>query len=120
MMQSCLVLFGGAIGALLRFWLGQQMQKRWGGSFPLPTFLINMLGSFALGLLFAAIDGGPLWWLFGTGLLGAFTTFSTFSVEAMTLFQRGKRSVALAYLIGSTTLGLLFAWLGLTIDGLWD
>lgn len=120
MMQSCLVLFGGAIGALLRFWLGQQMQKRWGGAFPLPTFLINMLGSFALGLLFAASDGGSLWWLFGTGLLGAFTTFSTFSVEAMTLFQRGKRSVALAYLIGSATLGLLFAWLGLTLDGLLD
>ncbi|TCP55966.1 CrcB protein [Tumebacillus sp. BK434] len=107
-----LTLLGGAIGAPLRYGLGRLILKMWRNAFPLPTFLINLLGSFCLGLLFAATEDGPWRWLLGTGLLGAFTTFSTFGVEAVTLLEQGRKGMALCYVLGSALAGMLAAGLG--------
>jgi CrcB protein len=114
MKQLLFVLLGGAVGAPLRVWLGRVILKRWSGPFPLHTLLINVLGSLLLGLLVAATGGeGAVWRLFGTGVLGAFTTFSTFGVEAVTLLERGKTALALTYVLTSALLGVLAAWAGL-------
>jgi CrcB protein len=116
MSSLCLVLVGGAVGATLRFAASRWIGKRWRGTFPLATFLINGAGSFALGLLHALyisrrVDEA-MWTLFGIGLCGAFTTFSTFGVEAVTLLLKRKTASALGYVVGSAAAGLFFAWLG--------
>lgn len=116
-----LVLLGGAIGAVLRFEIGRQIGRRWPHPFPLGTFVINVAGSFFLGLLFASTFshdmpflGTPLWlWAFlGIGVLGSFTTFSTFGVEVVTLLQNRKPLIALLYVTASALLGLAGAWAG--------
>jgi fluoride exporter len=117
MRDLLMVMLGAPVGAGLRFACSRWMAGRWKGWFPLATFLINVVGSLLLGMLFAATQGGrgdghAMYLLFGTGLLGAFTTFSTFGVEAVTLLQRGKTGTALAYVAGSALLGLLAAGLG--------
>ncbi|ARU61332.1 hypothetical protein CBW65_10225 [Tumebacillus avium] len=107
-----LTMLGGAIGAPLRYGLGRLILQTWRGAFPFPTFVINLLGSFCLGLLFAAFADGPLRWFLGTGVLGAFTTFSTFGVEAVTFFQQGRKGLAFCYVLASALLGVLAAGLG--------
>ncbi|HEU4962581.1 MAG TPA: fluoride efflux transporter CrcB [Bacilli bacterium] len=112
-----LVMLGGAVGALLRFEIGRQVAKKWRKAFPLGTFLINLVGSFCLGLVFAYThQQAPAWVypLLGTGLLGGFTTFSTFGVETVQLMQKQRQALALLYVIASALLGLLGAWLGYT------
>ncbi|WP_227874276.1 fluoride efflux transporter CrcB [Tumebacillus algifaecis] len=106
------VLLGGALGAPLRYGLGQLIIKRWSGAWPLPTFLVNVLGSFCMGLLVAVTAEGTLRWFLGTGVLGAFTTFSTFGVEAVTLWERGRTGLAIAYVLASACIGIGAAGLG--------
>ena len=111
------VMLGGALGAALRYgavlWLSPHSAR---AGFPLSVLLINVLGSFLLGLTFALVGRGV--WpeaarvAFGTGVLGAFTTFSTFSVDTETLLVRGAFPAALAYALGSVVLGVLAAWSG--------
>lgn len=109
---------GGSLGALLRFYLGRSIMKKWGRSFPLGTFLINLSGSFLLGLFSAwaswnnnispVLRAGIT-----TGFLGSYTTFSTFSYETIKLLEDGEFVTAFGYLFGSILLGLVAAWLGL-------
>ena len=102
------VLLGGMIGAPLRFFVGRAVRK-----VPLGTFVINVTGSFLLGLLWAATGGQGAWYsLLGTGLLGAYTTFSTFGVEAVTLWEQGRALLAISYVIASALCGLAAAWAG--------
>ena len=86
--QATLVALGGAIGAVLRFGIGNIIES---SEFPLSTILVNVSGSFILGMLVVmAINNGyseELMLFFGTGLLGAFTTMSTFSLETLTLVK---------------------------------
>ncbi|KEO82193.1 fluoride efflux transporter FluC [Tumebacillus flagellatus] len=106
------VLLGGMLGAPLRFGATRLTAKFWKHKFPLGTFWINVVGSFCLGALYGAQAGETAWLLVGTGVLGAFTTFSTFGVEAAGLFEQKTPLLALLYLLGSSFCGLLGAALG--------
>ena len=112
---------GGAIGALSRYALGGLIQGRVAGDFPIGTLLVNLLGCFAFGLLFGWIgistSHGLRGFLF-TGLLGGFTTFSTFGFETVNLMQRGQQGAAFGYVAASVICGLFAAWLGLTLSGM--
>lgn len=105
------VVLGGMIGAPLRFWIGRVVSSRWKRAFPLGTFMINVTGSFLLGIVTVATHSWVQAFL-GTGILGAYTTFSTFGVEAVTLIEQKKVGLAASYVVLSALLGLAVAWLG--------
>tara|TARA_Y100000766_G_scaffold266478_1_gene260854 strand:- start:1681 stop:2055 length:375 start_codon:yes stop_codon:yes gene_type:complete len=111
--QAALVAIGGAIGAVLRFGIGNIIES---SEFPLSTILVNVSGSFILGMLAVmAINNGyseELMLFFGTGLLGAFTTMSTFSLETLTLVKNDNYPLALVYASISFILCILFAFVG--------
>jgi CrcB protein len=115
-----LVALGGGTGAVLRWWLGGLVNANVGPGFPWGTWLINLVGSLLLGLLAGALsrveDGGePLRLLLGVGLLGGFTTFSTFSVEMVAMVNRGEAGMALAYAVSSVAGGVVLALAGLML-----
>ncbi|MBF1681632.1 MAG: fluoride efflux transporter CrcB [Selenomonas artemidis] len=101
---------GGAIGAVLRYLLGQAI-PRLAGVFPLGTFCVNIVGCFAIGVIVAlagrnsGIDPRLVLFL-QTGICGGFTTFSTFSLETVSLMDEGKIPLALLYLCASVMLGI--------------
>ena len=111
--QAALVALGGAIGAVLRFGIGNIIES---SEFPLSTIIVNVSGSFILGMLAVmAINYGyseELMLFFGTGLLGAFTTMSTFSLETLTLVKNDNYTLALVYACISFILCILFAFVG--------
>lgn len=111
MTSLALVAFGGATGASLRFLVGQAL------AFPIGTFAVNLAGSFAIGVLFVWLSGrdAPLAPLLITGLLGGFTTFSAFSLDALRLVEAGRLGAALAYVAGSVILSIAACALGLWI-----
>jgi len=102
---------GGAIGAVLRYWVGQRISQGSSGRFPLATFAVNVVGSFVFGLaIFAGANESTLQ-LVGTGICGSFTTFSTFSVETVRLYERGERALAVGN--AAATLACSLAAIGL-------
>lgn len=107
-MNIIFVMIGGAIGAILRFVLGVViMKKNPNPPIPVAMIIVNILGSFGLGLFLginyrymdASMYEEPLFLLIGIGFFGAFTTFSTFSVETMQLLQRNRRKEAAFYVL---------------------
>lgn len=112
-MTGLLVGVAGAAGALLRYQIGHSVGPR---SFPWVTLAINLLGSFLLGLLakLAADRGWPdnTTLPLGVGFLGAFTTFSTFSVETQAMLRTGRFTAAGAYIVASVLGGIAAAALG--------
>ncbi|EPX76863.1 fluoride efflux transporter CrcB [Litoreibacter arenae] len=103
------VALGGAIGAALRFLAGIGMFKLTGPGFPLGVLSVNIVGSFAMGLfvVFAAKTSNThLSPFVMTGILGGFTTFSAFSLEAYTLFERGQTGAAGLYVLASVILSI--------------
>lgn len=108
----------GAFGALLRFAFGLAMEPVYSpGSFPLATLLINYIGCYALAWLIHASAGRLLLTetmrtTIGTGLIGSFTTFSTFSMETISMLEEQEWGKAALYAVLSLSGGLLFAWLG--------
>jgi CrcB protein len=112
------VALAGALGALARWGIGSWFGHRF-PSFPWGTLVINVSGSFVLGVLFAVLvernAGSPAMRIaLMTGLLGAYTTFSTFSLETFRLFEEGATGSALANIGLSVFLGLFGVWLGIT------
>jgi CrcB protein len=108
---------GGVLGAVSRYAISLAMPTET-ARFPWGTFLINVSGSAALGfILVLVIEHFPRGRLvrpvIGTGFLGAFTTFSTFTVEAVDLVRAGHPETALAYVAGSVLAGLLAVWAGM-------
>ena len=102
---------GGAVGAISRYLLGLVIPKLDSG-FPLATFAVNLLGCLLIGLIVGILGKHgnlePRLVLFlQTGICGGFTTFSTFSLETLTLIEEGRYTVAVLYIILSITLGLL-------------
>ncbi|WP_254532446.1 fluoride efflux transporter CrcB [Natrinema gelatinilyticum] len=86
---------GGAIGAVFRHWVGRRVSSRVSSAqFPLSTFVVNVVGSFVFGLVVFAGANETLLQLVGTGICGSFTTFSSFSVETVRLYERGDRALA--------------------------
>lgn len=102
---------GGAVGAMLRYGmtlLGAALN--WSSN--ISTFLVNIIGSFVMGLLVSGCEQGT-WLLLATvGLCGGFTTFSTFSTQSVAMLQQGKWGSAALYIFGTLITCILFAWLG--------
>lgn len=119
MQSAFLVMAGGAIGAVLRYWLGLFIRPGVAGGFPLATLSVNIAGGLAMGLLagWLARGGGnePLRLLLGVGVLGGFTTFSAFSLETVTLIERGESVVAMGYVAASVAGAVAALWIGLAL-----
>ena len=115
------VMLGSALGAPTRYLLDRFVQTRHERVFPWGTWVINVSGSFTLGLLTGLVDhqlGGAESWLVpvvGVGFLGGYTTFSTFTWETLRLAEDGAVLPAAANVVGSTTAGLAAAALGLLL-----
>ncbi len=115
-----LILAGAAVGAPARWYVDGFVQARHDSVFPWGTFTVNVVGSFALGLLLgASVEGETLVRLvalIGTGFCGAFTTFSTFSYESVVLAEEGSSAIAAANVIASVAAGLAAAFAGWAIS----
>ncbi|SHG78055.1 fluoride efflux transporter CrcB [Cognatishimia maritima] len=123
MINLIYVAFGGAVGAVLRYVTGLGVLRLAGGGFPLAIITVNILGSFLMGLLvvMAAKRGfDHLNPLILTGVLGGFTTFSAFSLETVTLIEKGQNMAALAYVLISVIGSILALALGVWLArGVW-
>jgi fluoride exporter len=112
------VLIGGAFGAVARYAVGSIVSARYASRFPLATFLINISGSFMIGLLMAIFNTRlPVThtnWrlLLVTGVVGGFTTFSSFEYESLVAVRSGNPQLALIYIFCSVGIGFLAAWFG--------
>jgi len=111
---------GGAVGASLRWLMAGAVQRMAGGSFPWGTFVVNALGSLALGFLFVYLierstTGELLRLAITVGLLGAFTTFSTYSLESIRLMQSGAFALAAANVLGQVFVCLVLTWIGVQL-----
>jgi len=109
---------GGALGALLRYWMSSGVHFLMGKNFPYGTLSVNLTGSILIGflyvLLFERVEASPEWrFALIIGLLGSFTTFSTFSIETLNLFQTGQQIKAVLNILLSVSLCLTGCWLGL-------
>ncbi len=120
MLQIALIAAGGATGALLRFWMSSGIHALLGRGFPYGTLAVNVLGSFAMGLLYVFMLERmevSAEWRAGLmiGLLGAFTTFSTFSVETMNLIEAGEIGKAGLNMVLSVSLCVVGCWAGMVM-----
>ncbi len=116
------VLAGAGLGGLMRYVLGTWIMTRYGGRFPLGTFLINVTGAFLIGLLMTVLtertQPHPNWRLFlVVGILGGYTTFSSFEYEAYQAIRGGARTMGLLYVTGSVVAGYVAVWLGVILAG---
>lgn len=116
-----LVAIGGGVGSVLRYVIGLIAEKHTESIFPLGTFTVNVLGGLFIGFLFglslrSSGENETLKLLLMTGFCGGFTTFSTFSLENLTLLQSGQYMVALAYILSSILLGVAAVLLGVYIS----
>ncbi|WP_298679429.1 fluoride efflux transporter CrcB [uncultured Lentibacter sp.] len=112
------VALGGAIGASLRYLAGVGAVRLMGQSFPWGTLFVNLLGSLAMGalvVLLAQKDATRLAPLLLTGLLGGFTTFSAFSLDAVTLYERGQIGAAASYVTASVVLSIAALFAGMAL-----
>jgi CrcB protein len=113
------VSLGGAVGAVARYGVAELVDRSRPGAFPWDTLAVNLIGSFLLGLLLALL-GGPARrstarLLFGTGMLGAFTTFSTFSLDTVNLLRNDAGFTAIIYVTTSLAGGLALALAGVGV-----
>jgi len=120
MMTFLWIGLGAAIGANLRYLVGMAMAHWLGAGFPWGTLTINVTGSFLIGviatLLGERLNVGPEWRLFlVVGLLGGYTTFSSFSLETIVLFNADRWFAGVAYVVGSVLLGLAACVIGIML-----
>jgi CrcB protein len=115
--RMVLLALGGGTGTVLRFLVNLWVRKHWEDAvFPWHTFGINITGSILLGWLAVVCKDKPLWYLLlGTGVCGGFTTFSTFSVEAIQLLEKGRPGLAVVYVLGSVLAGLAGAYVAMAL-----
>ncbi len=111
---------GGFLGANARYWLGGWVAQRYGTAFPWGTLLINVTGSFILGLFATwiterVVAPAHLRLLVAIGFVGAYTTFSTFEYETYQLIENGAAARALANVMGSVLAGFAAVWLGVRL-----
>lgn len=120
MFQVIAIAGGGAVGALLRFWVSTSVYQWAGRGFPWGTLAVNLIGSFLMGLLFVlmmdrSLVAGEWRAALLVGLLGAFTTFSTFSIETLMLIEQADYLKALLNVLLSVTVCMLACWAGLIL-----
>jgi CrcB protein len=116
------VLAGAGLGGLARYVAGTWIMAKYGGRFPLGTFVINITGAFLIGVLMTLLterfQPHPNWRLFlVVGILGGYTTFSSFEYETYQAVRDGERWLGLLYVGGSVMLGYLGVWLGSVLAG---
>lgn len=114
------IALGGALGALGRYGLSTWIANRGNDPFPWGTFVVNILGCFLLGLIYVLgteklLINPQVRSMITVGFLGAFTTFSTFSLEMVNLLRNGEVIMAMLYVFGSITVGLIGVWLGILV-----
>lgn len=113
------VALGSAFGGAARYWLSGAVAARWGEAFPMGTLAVNVLGSAVIGAIAASIEPEGRLWLSPAardfvmlGVLGGFTTFSSFSLQTLNLARDGEWLWAGANIVGSVVLCLVAVWLG--------
>ncbi|HTS10841.1 MAG TPA: fluoride efflux transporter CrcB [Candidatus Limnocylindrales bacterium] len=111
------VALGGAVGSVLRFWVGGYVGSRLGTRFPYGTFVINVTASFLIGfvmtLLAERAHWSPSWrYLIPIGFLGGYSTFSSFEYESFRVFQDGEFLIASMNIVFSVAVGFFSVWLG--------
>ena len=106
---------GGAIGAVLRFGTGQMALRLFGPAFPWGTMAVNVVGSFLMGVLAIWLAGGRMNPFLMTGVLGGFTTFSAFSLDAVTLWERGEAVQTGGYVLASVVLSIAALIAGMAV-----
>ncbi len=120
MLPTVLVFIGGGIGSALRHGVNQAAARLLGSGFPYGTLTINIVGSFIMGVLagyfaFKSEASQPWRLLLTTGILGGFTTFSTFSLDVALLYERGALGMAVLYVVASVGVALAGLFAGLFI-----
>jgi CrcB protein len=114
-----LVMSGGAIGAALRYLVGVWAVEAIGPGLPFGTWIVNITGGLAMGLLAGGLsrasDGEPLRLLLGVGVLGGFTTFSAFSLETFAMIVRGDALLAAAYAVSSVAGSIVALYAGVML-----
>ena len=119
MYQLLLVMAGGALGSAARFLVGRATLQGLGPDFPFGTLTVNLVGGFAMGVLagfLARHSAGENWrLLLGVGVLGGFTTFSAFSLDVVTLIERGSLTTALGYALLSVIGSVVALFAGLSL-----
>jgi CrcB protein len=111
------VLAGAGLGGVARYAAGTWIMAKYGGRFPLGTFFINVSGSFLIGILMTLfterLDPHPNWRLFSVvGILGGYTTFSSFEYETYQAVRDGEHWMGLLYVASSVLLGYAGVWVG--------
>ncbi|MGO4194473.1 fluoride efflux transporter CrcB [Rhizobium sp. YAF28] len=124
MFQALLVAVGGAIGSLLRYYVGLGSLRLMGPGFPWGTLIVNVVGCFIIGVFAEMImrrfnASVELRLLLITGFLGGFTTFSAFSLDAITLFERGDVFAGGIYITASVGLSMVAVMAGLGLMRVW-
>lgn len=126
MMSFFYVALGGALGAAMRHGVNLAALRLVGPGFPVGTLLVNLAGSLAMGVLIGwlarrngipllSLDIHDLRALLATGVLGGFTTFSAFALDALTIWERGQAALALAYVLASVVLSIAAVMVGLAL-----
>lgn len=120
MLHLLLVALGGASGSVLRYLVGHWSLRQFGPAFPWGTMFVNIVGSLLIGLLAEFIArrlnaSAEVRLLLVTGFLGGFTTFSAFSLDALTLFERGATTIAVVYVVTSVAVSLAAVMGGLAL-----
>ena len=123
MPKPVIIAVGAVLGALLRYWLGDWAAQRFGTAFPYGNLMINLTGSFILGLFMALVTDrflvSPQWRLFiAIGFLGSYTTFSSYAYESLNLIMTGQGTLGLLNLFGSSFLGGLAVFAGILLGRL--
>ena len=108
---------GGFIGTLFRYWLSGLIARRYGETFPLGTLVVNAIGCFVIGFLFyyfydRSLTTPTARTVVLIGLIGGFTTFSSYGLQTFTLLRDGEVFLALVNILASNVLGLTLVWLG--------
>lgn len=121
MTRWLLVGLGGLVGTLSRYWLSGVIARRYGETFPFGTLAVNAVGCFIIGFLFhlfydRALVGPTSRTVIFVGLLGGFTTFSSYGLQTFTLLRDGEVLLALANVAASNVLCLVFVWLGFALS----
>jgi len=117
MLPLLLIFLGGGAGSVLRYVAGTAIMGRYGGRFPLGTVIINITGSFAIGLIMTMLSNRvhahPYWrLLLVVGLLGGYTTFSSFEYETYYAVRTGEAVLGVLNVLGSVIAGYVAVWLG--------
>ena len=124
-MNTLIIAVGGALGSMARYGTGRLMLGFLGAAFPYGTLAVNLIGCLLMGIIsgvFAFKEQSGQWQLFlATGIMGGFTTFSAFSLDAVLLWQRGQAGLAISYVLISVLGGLALLcaglWLGRQLFG---